>query len=397
MKYFMNVERKGLIQTRMEGARKATGEVIVFLDSHMEVNVNWLPPLLEPIRLNRKTACVPIIDSFSPKTFQYENLGHGTRGGFDWSMVFKYMPLRSVDTANLPDPFVYPVMTGGAYAIRRDYFFELGGYDEGMKIWNGENYEMSFKIWLCGGKMLKVPCSHVAHLSKLKTLYRSVNYGFDYSARNLKRVAEVWMDGYKNELYSTDPNRYSKVVEGDLTDAYASKARLTCQPFQYFLDEIAPDICQRYPPLSWGKFASGAIVSEANSSFCVTSVLNKDNEHLELTSCSKDLGHPVNSQSFLFTWNRSIRSDGRWKCIDAGQGNLINCHFKFGLQLWMYDLKSNQISNPPHDNCMTADLSTKKLTVKKCNKTDVNQKFSWGYLNTTAFENWDTFGAKIDL
>lgn len=39
-------EKKGLIVARMEGARNATGEVLVFLDGHVEVNVNWLPPLL---------------------------------------------------------------------------------------------------------------------------------------------------------------------------------------------------------------------------------------------------------------------------------------------------------------------------------------------------------------
>ena len=68
-------ERKGLIVTRMEGAKIATGEVLVFFDSHTEVQNNWLPPLLEPIAKNRRLATTPTIDNFDPETFAFQSAG----------------------------------------------------------------------------------------------------------------------------------------------------------------------------------------------------------------------------------------------------------------------------------------------------------------------------------
>ncbi|XP_037583806.1 N-acetylgalactosaminyltransferase 7 isoform X4 [Cebus imitator] len=177
VKVFRNERREGLIQARSIGAQKAKlGQVLVYLDAHCEVAVNWYAPLVAPISKDRTTCTVPLIDYIDGNDYSIEPQQGGdedgfARGAWDWSLLWKRIPLSHKEKAkrkHKTEPYRSPAMAGGLFAIERDFFFELGLYDPGLQIWGGENFEISYKIWQCGGKLLFVPCSRVGHIYRLE-------------------------------------------------------------------------------------------------------------------------------------------------------------------------------------------------------------------------------------
>ena len=50
----------------MEGAKLATGDILLFLDSHCECGQDWLRPLLQRIKDEPRAFVVPIIDVIGP-------------------------------------------------------------------------------------------------------------------------------------------------------------------------------------------------------------------------------------------------------------------------------------------------------------------------------------------
>ena len=81
---------------------------------------------------------------------------------FNWNLMQKWEAIPKTKKKFLKtkaDPVTSPISPGGLFAISRDSSEELGRYDPGFQIWGGENLEMSFKTWMCGGKLEIIPCS----------------------------------------------------------------------------------------------------------------------------------------------------------------------------------------------------------------------------------------------
>uniref|UniRef100_A0A671QSE3 Polypeptide N-acetylgalactosaminyltransferase 5 n=1 Tax=Sinocyclocheilus anshuiensis TaxID=1608454 RepID=A0A671QSE3_9TELE len=189
-------ERQGLIRARIAGAAAATGEVLTFLDSHVECNVGWLEPLLERVYLDHKKVVCPVIEVISDKDMSYMLVDNFQRGVFRWPLVFGW--IKGVFFFFLHR---CPVMAGGLFSIDKSYFYELGAYDPGLDVWGGENMEISFKIWMCGGEIEIIPCSRVGHIFRGDNPYKFPKDRVKTVERNLARVAEVWLDDYKELFY----------------------------------------------------------------------------------------------------------------------------------------------------------------------------------------------------
>ena len=76
--------------------------------------------------------------------------------------------------------------------------------------------------------------------------------------QNYKRVAEVWMDEYKEYLYLRRP-QYRNLEVGDLWAQHGIRERLKCKPFKWFMKNIAFDLPKKYPPIEPPDFASGEV------------------------------------------------------------------------------------------------------------------------------------------
>lgn len=323
-----NDKREGLMRSRVKGADAATSGILTFLDSHCECNKNWLEPLLARVVEDRRRVVCPIIDVISMDNFQYIGASADLRGGFDWNLVFKWEYLsdqerkeRRVDPTQV---IKTPMIAGGLFMIDKTNFERIGKYDMRMDIWGGENLEISFRVWQCGGELEIVPCSRVGHVFRKQHPYSFPGGSGNVFARNTRRAAEVWMDDYKKYYYAAVPLA-KNVAFGSIEERMQLKSDLQCKSFQWYLENVYPDL--KIPDsqdATYGSMRQGSL-------------------------CLDTLGHLVEGTVGLYT-----------------------CHSSGGNQEWSLT-RSGTIKHSDLCLSLTNPSSGSELRLKICNNSDMQK------------------------
>ncbi|XP_041633152.1 putative polypeptide N-acetylgalactosaminyltransferase 9 isoform X1 [Drosophila kikkawai] len=371
-------KREGLIRARILGANHAKSAVLTYLDSHCECTEGWLEPLLDRIARNSTTVVCPVIDVISDETleYHYRDSSGVNVGGFDWNLQFSWHPVPERERKrhnSSAEPVYSPTMAGGLFSIDREFFNRLGTYDSGFDIWGGENLELSFKTWMCGGTLEIVPCSHVGHIFRKRSPYKWRS-GVNVLRKNSVRLAEVWMDDYSQYYYHRIGN--DKGDWGDVTDRKQLRQDLNCKSFKWYLDNIYPELFIPGDSVAHGEIRNLGYGGRT----CMDAPAGKKHQKKAVGTypCHRQGGN----QYWMLSKAGEIRRDD--SCLDfAGKDvTLYACHGGKGNQFWSYRENTKQLHHGTSGKCLAISENKDRLLMEECNSELSRQQWS--------LENYDS-------
>lgn len=185
-----------------------------------------------------------------------------------------------------------------------------------------------------------VPCSHITHLFR-SSIYTFPGGRYLVNVRNSLRVADVWMDDYKEYFFMYHPGKSDSIQVnhfgdsiryvcvdrfsidiGDLSDRIKLKEKLKCQKFRWMLDNVFTQSLMRL-----GHVKMDQIVN-MKSSHCIDSYHGGVEDNLRTFPCSNK---PSTTQGFVYYKTHQL-AIGESLCV--GLGNALS----FNSQILTFDV-----------------------------------------------------------
>ena len=185
VKVVRNEENLGFATACNQGARTASSERLVFLNNDTEPWPGWLPPLLGALQDDDVVAAGSLL-LFPDGTVQHAGVVMVENDG-EPPLLAMHHPYQ-VDPSH---PLAQrardvAVVTGASFAVDRQAFFSVGGFDEGS--WNGfEDVDLCLQLADAGGRIRSEPASVVTHHESASGPER-----FRRTDQNTARLIERW-------------------------------------------------------------------------------------------------------------------------------------------------------------------------------------------------------------
>eukprot|EP00439_Symbiodinium_sp_Y106_P054063 s337_g7.t1 len=224
----------------------------------------------------------------------------------------------------------------GGSSKQRSQGFSRGEkrYDPEMRLYGGEEMEIGFRTWMCGGDIEYLPCSHVGHIFRTPAYWKGQVYKVpgEEISRNKLRTAEVWMDEYKSLVQFASSPLPAALPIGDLEPRRKLREKLQCKDFRWYLQAVTPNL---FVPKISPETKGGALRNQA------------------LDACLDTLGSRVPGQAI----------------------GCYPCHGQHGTQAFVED-KSGLLRVPQLGYKMCLSLEDSFVGVRPCKETDERLKWS---------------------
>ena len=140
---------------------------------------------------------------------------------------------------------------------------------------------------MCGGTLVLIPCSRVGHIFRKRQPY-SFPGGVDKTlVWNNMRLAEVWMDSYKEHYYVKRPSIKTRDY-GDISDRVALRNNLKCKSFEWYLKNVYPEL-----PLPNENLVYGGAVHNPSSNMCLDTFGRRNGGEMGMYICHGQAGNQV--------------------------------------------------------------------------------------------------------
>ncbi|MBI4606372.1 MAG: glycosyltransferase [Planctomycetes bacterium] len=158
-----NDRRLGPSPTKDLAARHASGEILVFLDGHSKPEPGAVEHLVQTVRRLRGRAIVtPRILHLDSDRWENDE----TFAGYGFHVKLEDLTCGWIPRASMrwrSGFYESPTLVGCCFAMTRDLYASLQGFDPYMAEWGVEDIDLGLKCWLMGCPVLSTPYATVGH------------------------------------------------------------------------------------------------------------------------------------------------------------------------------------------------------------------------------------------